>query len=679
MIKIFKITFSLFLYLIPGCSAQTGGGVDSLEFQKGYPKIQNNALEQLRTYPSPRYKTNNQFLRLFNWMSPHYMAGKGQKSISIEKSIKEAVLIQEELAKNWNYSIVLPNPSSMSSDASFNNPKNPYKAYVEFANKHPELPLVLTTFWVQSKPSLFGYPYEKPNITRQDLPGDFYILDKAGTRKWKTISYAAPDSLFINDGIVVKKNIETILKHLTRPINMINENGEEPPHIREENILKEDPVLLKEKEKLKIASWSDYVAIKKTYIRKLYASQFMSLPELKNTFFTVYNVEGGPIDRFDWHYSKSTCSKIKGNYYSTPDFYPRTPDNWRTWKGAWHGWKWINDGRKVEIKDGDKFFSPYVAAGWAFNPEKDIRPAQWLGLLKCLAAVGAEFYYAGYFNLKAPFSLPENYVWQAAMPAYAQAVTTYYADVFFDGNVLFEGSEPVITYPVKDEDILVTVRKHDTKEKYVIALSLQPVSNSQKSPLKKNVEIKIGNHKLKIEARRQGSVYVYDESVSPAVFYQIDRWHQYQHPSRWRKEWINEAEVIDSSSSPLNALIRSEYKQTADEFDFTSHCTYVNLKEKNFVQYTIPKRECMNDQKKNILYLLVKCPVNSELSVKMDKDIYTLPVKVSNEWIWIKQELHYQENMPDANVLQILLNKGELLIDKMVLMNEDKLPDLSDY
>ena len=61
----------------------------------------------------------------------------------------------------------------------------------------------------------------------------------------------------------------------------------------------------------------------------------------------------------------------------------RWPSNWKTWQGPWHGLKWIVEARYHEIQDGDKLFSPYVAAGWDENPERDVRPGQWLGLLKC--------------------------------------------------------------------------------------------------------------------------------------------------------------------------------------------------------------------------------------------------------------------------------------------------------
>ena len=79
-----------------------------------------------------------------------------------------------------------------------------------------------------------------------------------------------------------------------------------------------------------------------------------------------------------------------------------------------------------QIKAGDEIFSPFVAAGWESAVEKNMRPAQWLGFLKIMTALGAEYVETGFFTplvFSAKWKnvqLPQNYVWQAAAPAYAQ-------------------------------------------------------------------------------------------------------------------------------------------------------------------------------------------------------------------------------------------------------------------
>jgi hypothetical protein len=72
----------------------------------------------------------------------------------------------------------------------------------------------------------------------------------------------------------------------------------------------------------------------------------------------------------------------------------------------------------------------------------NMRPAQWLGFLKIMTALGAEYVETGYFaplvyNAKwKNVQLPQNYVWQAAAPAYAQATLSLWSDLLFNGHLV---------------------------------------------------------------------------------------------------------------------------------------------------------------------------------------------------------------------------------------------------
>ena len=686
MNKIYFTFYYLLLIAFSSCSQtettkqKDSTKIDISEFQIGYPNLKDDALEQLKNYPSARYKPNNDFLRLYNWMSPFYAGGAGQEGIKVTDAIKRGTDIQEELGMNWNYNLVISNPRIDPNDRALKDPNSPIMSFINLANKHPEIPLSVTIFWGQMNPFAFGSKNRQPNIWRTDLQETDYLKEARINKKTRVISYAAPDSLFIEDGIVQQKQLQNLIKHLTRPVNIINENGEEPPRAYSENILKNDSLLIFDKNKMKISSWEIYIATKKKYIRHLYSSQFMDkIPELKNTLFTFYCVEGGPIDRYDWNTSKATNSKIKGNYYSTPDFYPRTSDNWKTWKGAWHGWKWINDGRQVEIKSGDKFFSPYVAAGWDINPEKDMRPAQWLGLLKCLSVVGAEFYYTGYFNLGKPVSKPENYIWQAAMPAYAQAVATHFADVFRNGNVLFDTKgNPIVTYPVEDKDVLVTVRKHNTKQQFIIAATVQPSSNTETFPLSKNITIKIDDETFIINARRQGSVYFLDKTTKPYVFYQLDKWHQYEHPSRWRKQIIYEAEVFDTAAA--NIQIKTDFKTDNTKIDFTSFDTYISLNKNQWVGYNLNSRdvEHLSNTISIMLYTKNDSQLSGEISINEFKKSISIPK--TEKWTWVKLEIPKAVLIKDKNCLiKIRSTCDGFNLDKILISDSGDKADLSNY
>jgi hypothetical protein len=678
--KIICLTIFIILFSLEICLSQTAK-IDTLEFQTGYPDHSPSALQQLQSFPSPRYKPSNDLIRLFNWMNPNFMGGGGQPGVSKESAIDNAFKIQEELILRWNYFLFIPNATHAFNPKTFSDPKSAFSSYVKLANKYPQVPLGVTIFWMQLKPMNLGYSQKAVNVLLPDLPDRFYIKDNAGNVIKRRLNFAAPDSLFIADGQMQKKCIQELLKHLTRPIDLINENGEEPPGVFTEKQLSEDADMISEKEKMGIKSWKIYISEKKQHFRNLYSSQFMSLPELKNTWFTVYCVEGGPIDRFNWNASKKTCSKIKGNYYSTPDFYPRHPDNWRTWKGAWHGWKWINDGRKTEIKSGDRLFSPFVAAGWANNPEQDIRPGQWLGLLKCLAVVGAEFYYVAYFNLKTPFTKPENYVWQATMPAYAQAITSRYEDILRNGNVLLNGSEPLVTFPIKnnsDKDLLVAVRKHDQKEQYIIGATVQPESNTEAAPLKKNAEINIGGTDMLIAARRQGSVYFLDKSTQPYTFYQLDRWHQYEHPSRWRKEMIFEAEVSDTSSNNIKLI--TIYDQQSVPLNLVYSETFIILNKGQWIGYDINTDDIMNMKAEVYIKLFLRSKGTQTGKVLINGWEQEFKSSSDNKWKWVNIKLP-ADKIPDIKngILKISSEKDILEIDKICIGSGTNPPDLKEY
>jgi hypothetical protein len=86
--------------------------------------------------------------------------------------------------------------------------------------------------------------------------------------------------------------------------------------------------------------------------------------------------------------------------------------------------------------------SPFVAAGWSGKQEENVRPAQWLGLLKIHAAWGAEWFYAGFFSTSAAvdshhhFQDSRGWCWQGMMPSYAQALTTQWAEFLYDGELV---------------------------------------------------------------------------------------------------------------------------------------------------------------------------------------------------------------------------------------------------
>lgn len=564
---------------VPATSA-ISGPLDMTEFAPGHPTVSVPALEQLKSFPLPRYKPGNTLLKNFNWIDLMYLGGRFQTGVSDAAAVTTSTNMNEELAKNFNYMIYSkPNGDAFST------------AWTALANANPQLGLSIITLRAQLNPSY---------IRSQGLASSNYLQNSSGqtidpsgnTSSFKYWRPTAPPSVYEGDGNQVASNLQWYLTQLTRPITMINENGEVFGWASD-NALAADPAVVAAKN----SSGLDYQTFQGRKFMEnetqSYRDKFMSLSGLSNTKFTEYAIDGFPQYRMKYSEARKVNSLINGQYYATPDFYPRWPNNWRNWMGAWHGWQWIVDSRYNELAAGDKLFSPFVAAGWDVNEENNIRPAQWLGLLKMMNILGAEFFYAGFFNEQGNYGAglplpadPKNYVWQSVMPSYAQAVTSRFEDLLRNGNLMngdfpayYVGgsSAPGYSFWTGDLRQLVSARKHQSLAKYVIAGTIQPntsmVGDAQNEA---TAQINLDGFNLKIKVRRQGSTYIYDRTnTSAPVFYQLDEWHEKTHPSYWTKDFTIEAELFDNTNATYNLKTTVPSGTAAGDYtNFTTAITY---------------------------------------------------------------------------------------------------------
>ncbi|MEZ4826400.1 MAG: hypothetical protein R3C61_08915 [Bacteroidia bacterium] len=655
--------------------------IDAREFAPGHPEVKTSALDQIQNFPLPRFLPGHQLQRNFNWMGMSYFAEGNFPGVSQAQSCATSVALQTELALRWHYMLVLQNTLGASRESNLTNPIAYEAAWIKLANEHPEIPFSVTTIWPQVRQTDGGDKEPDAFIRRKTLPPTYYlrdakdnVLDRGGNPNTRNpqISPAASDDLFVRDGQVQRLYLTRILSKLTRPIDFINENGETPPLPLETSVMEKSPAVIAHKKSTGIASWEAYQARQKTRFRKAYADQFLSLPQLKNTTFSWYGVDAGPqnLDRFEWTEARKISTKINGQYYSTPDFYPRWPRNWEKWAGPWRGWDWIRICRETEIEAGDRLFSPFVAAGWGKDPEENIRPSQWLGLLKNLGVVGAEFFYTGFFNESQWPNLasPRNYAWQAVMPVYAQAVTSRYEDILRNGNVLRDAQGiPAIRHWAGDPRILVTVRKHDSRPVYVIAGNINPVSNTRGNVEdRKTAVIELEGETLKFEVRRQGSVYIYDKSnPGNPVFYQLDAWHELGHPAFWSKGFLFEAEVYDNQK---NILIRTEktLPEPGDYSNFTSYWAPVNGK--GCAEYGFETRERTNYQ----LRIRARSVDGKTTGVKVildEKVVGEITCITSETWTWTNgcggQPVVFTKLPPGPHKIELRSVNGSLQIDQL--------------
>lgn len=565
--------------------------IDPLEFAPDHPKVNLDPYKQLDNFPYPRYQAGHKLLPLFNWMgNPHY-GGLTQEGISLNQAAKNAADINELLADKFHYCLVIPNSKEISLVQPFEKQYPVVQEMVKLANRRKDLPLGMITIWPQTKLTVLkGEDVATPYILRKNLPDRYYTKNTKGqylradgkvNNDIRWFSPTASADLFAKDGQAQQLYLKKWLSYLKRPLNFINENGETPPHAWRIKLMEEDRRIKQDFLKSGTEDWEVYVAQQKLRFRKTYSDTFLKeVPGLKNTIFSWYAIDGGPLDRFKWSESRYIHTPINGQYYSTPDFYPRNPDNWRNWKGPWRGWEWLVISRKVEIQAGDRLFSPFIGAGWSSNAERNVRPSHWLGLLKLLGPIGAEFYYTGFFNEspanvsgKPRFADPKNYIWQAAIPAYAQALTSYYEDVLREGDLLLDKKgQPIINTPVNDPRFLVSVRKAKNEQRYIIAGGIFPQSNQKgQVPDEGEVWVPIGDKKYRMCFRRQGSVYELDLSAVAPKIRQLDSWHELGHPSYWSQDLTFEGEMSESQQGVSHQTDWNSQVQNLELTDFVSY------------------------------------------------------------------------------------------------------------
>ena len=273
----FNITYTVNL---PSASP-ISSGIDVTEYAPGHPTPNVSAIDQLRNYPVARYKPGNTLLKNFNWVDLMYMGGRFQSGVTDAQSATNSVALNEELAKNWNYMIQL----RLSMDQWGT-------AWANLANQNPQLGTSLITLRAQLNPSL---------IRSQTLSSDKYLQNSSGgfidpngnsssTKWWRP---TAPISAYSGDGTLMKSYVQTVLNALTRPLTMINENGEVFAWCTDA-ALAADPAVVAAKN----ASGLDYQTFQARKFKEnetqSYRDIIMDIPALANTKFTEYGIDGFP-------------------------------------------------------------------------------------------------------------------------------------------------------------------------------------------------------------------------------------------------------------------------------------------------------------------------------------------------------------------------------------------------
>jgi hypothetical protein len=503
----------------------------------------------------------------------------------------------------------------------------------------------------------------------------------------KIKSPIAPNQTYELDGIVnnYQLNILNDVLHRPTPIDMVNENGEVEYHVlcditapnrnRAASILRSANIVADDY----ATNYNGLLTNKRQmhqYFGEGAANRYDAYTSLnkqtyKSTLFTIYQQEGNLSSgsRLDWNAMRKTTPdfvKYGTAYkYPTPQYYPFQ----QTWKWgccAFDGLDFLEESRENEIfrtdinnnpLPPDPYYSPYVAAGWDADEMYNIRPAQWLGLMKNQVIMGAEFFYTGFFGndnnagkshgnvyptsygINLSDMNAANYIWQTTTPSYAQALTSYVEKFYFHSELLWrmvpDIDDPLNNPPLRNADLsiiipphtipivpqindhpLVSARKHINAEQYLITASLQPAEdhsligtpslliprNHPSTEYAINIAVPKYNGvnapftPIRVNARRQGSTYFLDDTdTKNKIFYQLDGWHQWEHPHHWDKNAITiEAELYDQDPQS-NTLIKTDcHSCGTNAYDFTDFTTYTTA---GTAEYTFDVRagDCVWD------------------------------------------------------------------------------------
>ena len=580
--------------------------LDVTEFPYGYvlgsttsSGVTNSALTQLKGFTPPRWGDKVSPPN-FDWMGINYVGGYFQPGYSDAMAAETSAAINYEMAKYWNYYfMVQPNLNN----TQYSDTTKFAGKYVAVANRNKGLKMSAISFQSQFKPSTLGFLSTVPYVQSQSLQPNYYLRTSTGSYILNGSKYylspAAPLDSIKNDASYFRMKMASLKSYLTDTLDIVNENDEVLPMI-DSTKLRQDPAVLARMTSLGFgnANWQlgyGYYTFSKLLIDSMHSV-------FSGTAYTQYRIDGqdGTNGRNFYEPAFAQRKKINSDpnfgQCSTFDLYPRFPYNWRYNISAFRGWQPLVEARNTEIANGNRYFTPFISPGYDVNEEKNIRPAQWLGLLKATALMGARSFYTAYFNEASsymppnpPPADPKGYAWQIAMPIYAQASTGFVMSNSNNDSLLI-GDMPddyvkntgyFYGFYSGNNEILTVVRKNLSKTVYNIATTLQRQSNqSGSSPVQDTAVITVYGKKMSLLTRRQGSVYAVDFSKDTAVVVQYDGWHEATHPERWSKSMYFEAENYGTYVSGEKDVRTTPYQASSGStFDFTNTTTYLTYRD----------------------------------------------------------------------------------------------------
>lgn len=648
------------------------------------------ALQQLQRYANPRYPFTHTLRRNFLWADPQYYGGYNpylspQRQPDITDPQMQSRFLQSELYQKYRYMLVVSNNISATGVSAYSDTNSYQGKWVRMANQNPTWERSAISFWINTFPNAATAPYQYVMRKIAGNPGtnaSQYLYKTDGTTK--IISVASPSGGLINTSGQNNKSRFTSLLSTLSPsrVDFVNENAE-VWYLCDSALLAQDPNCVAEKTSLGM-SYREYFAYKQRLFSQAYRDTFMQLQP--SAIYTQYNISGwdGTLGR-SYYYPLFSQMKlinrpINGRYYSTMDFYPRYPSNWRTWSGAWHGWASFDEARQVEVLQGSKIFSPFVSAGWNPNEEQNQRPGRYLGLLKSLGLYGVDFYYAGYFNEAQPVAHPKGYTHQLTAVSYAQALLARVDTIVKSGLYIRQipadytkADTGFATWAGDPRIWCVTRRDSLLTNHYVITSTIQPSSNMKNQvPDVWAAKAKVAGGYVRFQTRPQGSTYYYVSDSAKFIY--LDSWHERKHPDRWTDDITLQAEVADSSSRGRwrRFYAAKTYTTTAGDYTAaTSVLTGLDTLERYYYG-VYPKA---NDYYRTYVYARSKSGAGRQIRYVyndnggLDSATVTLDSDTAFKWYTVPDSMLYSQNATYRSQL-LLMNSG-VEVDRVVVTYKD--------
>ncbi len=644
------------------------------DYAPGHPEYSLDLLTQLERFPMPRFQPGMNVLRNMSWLDINYLHRKysypRRNNFGISEP-KYAVAILKEMADFWNYYVEIPTLRVAANEAEriYSDNKTLHGKIIEFANSRIDLPSSTVMIHAQINPSHSGYDSQKPFILSQNLPEKYYIRTNSqpvvfNGKKW--LSPLMSYDIIERDGKTAGSYIRKLNSYLKKPVDFVNENGEVFGHKRPFDLYRKDESVSELIQKTGY-NQDDFNGWFQNKIDSIYKYNLLKESGNPTAKFTLYDLSASASEYWPSYKMRMNLnSRFDGGIRSTPAFYPAEPSNWVFGRGPNAGYGIIAEGRKTEIDLGVKKFAPFISPGWGLE-ENNIRPSQWLGLLKSMLMLGADFYHVGYFNItnsKGKWTNgigpndPAGYAYQIAIPAYVQELLPY-TNEFIEKGKLIKGdyTERGRDFRLRGtaENHLIVARKLGNN--YLLYGSVQKNSNLMNSvPDSAVTEISIEDQKIKFMIRPQGSLYVYNPDEK--TFIQLDKWHQNEHPFYWNPDIILEAETT---------IINSDLIRTANvfDFDYSKAVSYVahsnNSKALNFI---VPIRKSGMFK----LYIRARAKQPKSLIVKVNKGKTSHTVLVDTvEWkdflLPGKIQFDEQNHLRDFKNQLVLESNGNVEID----------------